>query len=150
MRDGHADPPFPGAAQHHSPIGYQRPASPIRSRWQIAAARDIGTKRLQTIRVTWHPARRLRLLGGLSTTERITNTSASSHYNVVPSSTIYRPAGTDLGRCGSDIRKVLTSDTPATCERRQRGARRPSNDETSAYQQLFVGLALAYCPDSIC
>jgi multidrug efflux pump subunit AcrB len=84
------------------------------------------------------------LLGGLANVERTNSNAVVSHYNVTPVIDIYAtPQGRDLGALASDIQKVIH----ATAQQVPKGAnvtlRGQVTTMTSAYQQLFVGLAAA-------
>ena len=84
------------------------------------------------------------LLGGLATIQRSTSDASVSHYNVRRVVDIYAtPQGRDLGAVAADIRTVMretAKDLPhgATLVLRGQVA-----TMTSAYTQLFVGLALS-------
>jgi multidrug efflux pump subunit AcrB len=84
------------------------------------------------------------LLGGLATIERTPSNAIASHYNVRPVIDIYAtPQGRDLGGVAADIRKVMQAmahDVPNGASVVLRGQ---VTTMTSAYQQLFVGLAFA-------
>src|ERR1700680_3532432 len=84
------------------------------------------------------------LLGGLATIERTPSNALVSHYNVRPVIDIYAtPQGRDLGGVAADIRKVMQAtahDVPNGANVVLRGQ---VTTMTSAYQQLFVGLAFA-------
>jgi multidrug efflux pump subunit AcrB len=85
------------------------------------------------------------LLGGLATIERTASNAVVSHYNVRPVIDIFAtPQGRDLGGIAADIRKLMQ----ATAHEVPNGAgvvlRGQVTTMTSAYQQLFVGLALAF------
>jgi multidrug efflux pump subunit AcrB len=84
------------------------------------------------------------LLGGLATIERTPSNAVASHYNVRPVIDIYAtPQGRDLGGVAADIRKAIAAtahDLPKGASVALRGL---ATTLTSAYQQLFVGLALA-------
>jgi multidrug efflux pump subunit AcrB len=84
------------------------------------------------------------LLGGLATIERTPRNALVSHYNVRPIIDIYAtPQGRDLGGVASDIGKVIQQtahDVPNGASVVLRGQ---VTTMTSAYQQLFVGLAFA-------
>ena len=84
------------------------------------------------------------LLGGLATIERTPSNAVVSHYNVRPVIDIYAtPQGRDLGAVAADIRKVMQEtahDVPNGASVVLRGQ---VTTMTSAYQQLFVGLAFA-------
>jgi multidrug efflux pump subunit AcrB len=107
--------------------------------------RDIGTMGgLQNMPVTSGTGAGSQLLGGLSTTERTPTNAVASHYNVRPVIDIYAtPQGRDLGGVAADIRQVMQDtahDVPKGASVALRGQ---VTTMTSAYQQLFVGLALA-------
>src|SRR5207253_6699200 len=107
--------------------------------------RDIGTMNgLQNIPVTSGTGNGSQLLGGLSTTERIPTSAVASHYNVRPVIDIYAtPQGRDLGGVAADIRKAMQDtahDVPSGASVALRGQ---VTTMTSAYQQLYVGLAAA-------
>jgi multidrug efflux pump subunit AcrB len=84
------------------------------------------------------------LLGGLATIERTPSNAVTSHYNVRPVIDIYAtPQGRDLGGVAADIREAMAAtahDVPNGASVVLRGQ---VTTMTSAYQQLFVGLALA-------
>jgi multidrug efflux pump subunit AcrB len=84
------------------------------------------------------------LLGGLATIQRTTSDAVASHYNVQPVIDIYAtPQGRDLGGVASDIRKAMqetAGDLPTGATLALRGQ---VATMTSAYHQLFVGLAFA-------
>lgn len=84
------------------------------------------------------------LLGGLAAIRRTPSDAVASHYNVRPVIDIYAtPQGRDLGGVAADIRKVMQE----TAQDLPRGAnivlRGQVATMTSAYHQLFVGLAFA-------
>jgi multidrug efflux pump subunit AcrB len=84
------------------------------------------------------------LLGGLATIQRTASNAVASHYNVRPVIDIYATTqGRDLGAVAADIRQVMRD----TAKNVPNGAtvvlRGQVATMTSAYQQLFVGLALA-------
>jgi multidrug efflux pump subunit AcrB len=84
------------------------------------------------------------LLGGLATIQRTPSNAVASHYNVRPVIDIYAtPQGRDLGGVAADIQKVIQNtahDVPKGASVALRGQ---VTTMTSAYQQLFVGLAFA-------
>jgi multidrug efflux pump subunit AcrB len=84
------------------------------------------------------------LLGGLATIQRTASDAVVSHYNVRPVVDIYAtPQGRDLGAVAAGIRQVMkdtAQDVPKGAGVVLRGQ---VATMTSAYQQLFVGLALA-------
>jgi len=84
------------------------------------------------------------LLGGLADVQRTRSNAVVSHYNVTPVIDIYAtPQGRDLGALASDIQKVIH----ATAQQLPNGAsvalRGQVTTMTSAYRQLYVGLAAA-------
>jgi multidrug efflux pump subunit AcrB len=84
------------------------------------------------------------LLGGLATIKRTASDAVVSHYNVRPVIDIYAAAqGRDLGAIAADVHKVMRDtahDVPRGASVVLRGQ---VATMTSAYQQLFVGLAFA-------
>src|SRR6202011_1951322 len=107
--------------------------------------RDIKTvSGLKNIPVTTIAGMGAQLLGGLATIQRTPTNAVASHYNVRPVIDIYAtPQGRDLGGVAADIRQVM-QDTAHDVPKGASGAVRGQvTTMTSAYQQLFVGLALA-------
>jgi multidrug efflux pump subunit AcrB len=107
--------------------------------------RDISTMGgLQNIPVTAGTGAGSQLLGGLATTERIPSNAVVSHYNVRPVIDIYAtPQGRDLGGVAADVRQAMqdtAQDVPKGAGVVLRGQ---VTTMTSAYQQLFLGLAFA-------
>jgi multidrug efflux pump subunit AcrB len=84
------------------------------------------------------------LLGGVSEIERTGSNAVVSHYNVRPVIDIYAtPQQRDLGAVATDIRKAMqdtAKDVPNGADVVLRGQ---VATMTSAYHQLFVGLAFA-------
>ena len=84
------------------------------------------------------------VLGGLATIQRTPSNAVVSHYNVRPVIDIYAtPQGRDLGAVAADINKVIQGtahDVPNGASVALRGQ---VATMTSAYQQLFIGLAFA-------
>jgi multidrug efflux pump subunit AcrB len=84
------------------------------------------------------------LLGGLATIERAPSDAVVSHYNVRPVVDIYAtPQGRDLGSVAADIRQAMQDtahDVPKGASVALRGQ---VTTMTSAYHELFVGLAFA-------
>jgi multidrug efflux pump subunit AcrB len=107
--------------------------------------RDLGTMSgLKNIPVTTSSGTGTQLLGGLATIQRTPSNAVVSHYNVRPVIDIYAtPQGRDLGAVAADIRQVMrdtANDVPNGASVFLRGQ---VSTMTSAYQQLFVGLAFA-------
>jgi multidrug efflux pump subunit AcrB len=106
--------------------------------------RDINTMSgLKNIPIT-SPSSNTQLLGGLANVERTNSNAVVSHYNVQPVIDIYAtPQGRDLGALASDIQKLIH----ATAQQLPKGAsvtlRGQVTTMTSAYRQLYVGLAAA-------
>jgi multidrug efflux pump subunit AcrB len=106
--------------------------------------RDINSMTgLENIPVT-SAASTPQLLGGLAQVQRTNSNAVVSHYNVQPVIDIFAtPQGRDLGALASDIQKVI-HDTARDLPRGASVALRGQvSTMTSAYQQLFVGLAAA-------
>src|SRR5712672_425846 len=106
--------------------------------------RDINTMTgLKNIPVTSSGANP-QLLGGLANVQRTNSNAVVSHYNVTPVIDIYAtPQGRDLGALASDIQVAIhdtAKDLPKGASVALRGQ---VSTMTSAYQQLFVGLAAA-------
>jgi multidrug efflux pump subunit AcrB len=84
------------------------------------------------------------LLGGLANVQRTNSDAVVSHYNVTPVIDIYAtPQGRDLGALASDLQQVIhatAKDLPKGASVALRGQ---VTTMTSAYRQLFVGLAAA-------
>jgi multidrug efflux pump subunit AcrB len=107
--------------------------------------RDIGTMSgLKNMPVTASGGAGAQLLGGLATIQRTPSNAIASHYNVRSVIDIYATAqGRDLGGVAADIRQVIQDtahDVPNGASVVLRGQ---VTTMTSAYQQLFVGLAFA-------
>src|SRR5260221_11596968 len=107
--------------------------------------RDIDTMSgLKNMPVTTSAGTSSQLLGGLATIQRTPSNAVASHYNVRPIIDIYAtPQGRDLGGVAADINKVMQDtghDVPNGASIVLRGQ---VTTMTSAYQQLFVGLAFA-------
>jgi multidrug efflux pump subunit AcrB len=106
--------------------------------------RDIDTMAgLKNIPVTSLSANP-QLLGGLANVERTRSNAVVSHYNVQPVIDIFAtPQGRDLGALASDIQQVIhaaAKDLPRGASVTLRGQ---VSTMTSAYRQLYVGLAAA-------
>jgi multidrug efflux pump subunit AcrB len=106
--------------------------------------RDINTMTgLKNIPVSSTSAN-TQLLGGLANVQRTNSNAVVSHYNVTPVIDIYAtPQGRDLGALASDIQKVIhdtAKDLPKGASVALRGQ---VSTMTSAYRQLYVGLAAA-------
>jgi multidrug efflux pump subunit AcrB len=107
--------------------------------------RDIGTMSgLKNMPVTAGGGSGGQLLGGLATIQRTSGDAVVSHYNVRPVIDIYAtPQGRDLGGVAADIRQAMQDtahDVPNGASVVLRGQ---VTTMTSAYHQLFVGLAFA-------
>src|ERR1700712_2172620 len=107
--------------------------------------RDINTMTgLQNVPLTSATSANTQLLGGLAQVKRTNSNAVVSHYNVQPVIDIFAtPQGRDLGALASDIRTVIhdtAKDLPKGASVALRGQ---ASTMTSAYQQLFVGLAAA-------
>jgi multidrug efflux pump subunit AcrB len=105
---------------------------------------DINTMTgLKNIPVT-STAANPQLLGGLANVQRSNSNAVVSHYNVQPVIDIFAtPQGRDLGAVASDIQKAIhdtAKDLPKGSSVALRGQ---VSTMTSAYQQLYVGLAAA-------
>jgi multidrug efflux pump subunit AcrB len=84
------------------------------------------------------------LLGGLANVQRTNTNAVVSHYNVQPVIDIYAtPQGRDLGALASDIQKVIHNTAPDLPKGASVALRGQVSTMTSAYRQLFVGLAAA-------
>src|SRR5437764_8838370 len=106
--------------------------------------RDINTMTgLKNIPVSSTSAN-TQLLGGLANVQRTNSNAVVSHYNVTPVIDVYAtPQGRDLGALASDIQKVIhdtAKDLPKGASVALRGQ---VSTMTSAYRQLYVGLAAA-------
>src|SRR6202011_2890614 len=107
--------------------------------------RDINTMTgLKNIPVPSSGATSSQLLGGLANVERSRSNAVVSHYNVQPVIDIFAtPQGRDLGALASDIQKVVHDTTPDLPKGASVALRGQVSTMTSAYRQLFVGLAAA-------
>jgi multidrug efflux pump subunit AcrB len=107
--------------------------------------RDINTMTgLKNIPVTSSSAGGAQLVGGLANVERTNSNVVVSHYNVQPVIDIFAtPQGRDLGALASDIQKVIHDTAPDLPKGASVALRGQVSTMTSAYQQLFVGLAAA-------
>src|SRR5882672_10456382 len=108
--------------------------------------RDIGTMcGLKNIPLTSPAGTGSQLLGGLATIERTPNNALVSHYNVRPVIDIFAtPQGRDLGGIAAEIRKLMQETAHEVPNGASVALRGQVTTMTSAYQQLFVGLALAF------
>jgi multidrug efflux pump subunit AcrB len=107
--------------------------------------RDINTMTgLKNIPVTSSGAGGTHLVGGLANVERTNSNAVVSHYNVQPVIDIFAtPQGRDLGALASDIQKVIHATAPDLPKGASVALRGQISTMTSAYQQLFIGLAAA-------
>jgi multidrug efflux pump subunit AcrB len=106
--------------------------------------RDIGTMTgLKNIPVTSSSAN-TQLLGGLANVERTNSNAVVSHYNVQPVIDIFAtPQGRDLGSVASDIQRAIHNTAQYLPKGASVALRGQVSTMTSAYRQLFVGLAAA-------
>jgi multidrug efflux pump subunit AcrB len=107
--------------------------------------RDIGTMSgLRNIPLTTTAGTGVQLLGGLATIERTPSNALVSHYNVRPIIDIYAtPQGRDLGGVAADIQTAIQDTATNVPNGAGVELRGQVTTMTSAYQQLFVGLAFA-------
>jgi multidrug efflux pump subunit AcrB len=107
--------------------------------------RDISTMGgLQNIPISTAAGPGSQLLGGLVTIQRTPTNALASHYNVRPVIDIYAtPQGRDLGGLAGDIRKLMLEMAHAQPKGTTTVLRGQVTTMTSAYQQLFIGLAFA-------
>jgi multidrug efflux pump subunit AcrB len=107
--------------------------------------RDLGTMSgLRNIPLTTTAGTGVQLLGGLATIERSPSNALVSHYNVRPVIDIYAtPQGRDLGGVAADIQKAIQDTAGSVPNGASVELRGQVTTMTSAYQQLFVGLAFA-------
>ena len=90
------------------------------------------------------PAAAPQLLGGVADIQRSPSNALVSHYNVRPVIDIYAtPQGRDLGGVAADIRKVMSATAHDVPKGAQVVLRGQVTTMTSAYQQLYIGLAFA-------
>src|SRR6195256_3345984 len=100
---------------------------------------------LNNIPVTTSSGANTQLLGGLATIERAASNAVVSHYNVRPVVDIFAtPQGRDLGGIAVDIRKLMQETVHEVPNGASVVLRGQVTTMTSAYQQLFIGLALAF------
>jgi multidrug efflux pump subunit AcrB len=107
--------------------------------------RILGTiNGLKNIPLTTSSGADPQLLGGLATIQRISSNAVVSHYNVRPVIDIYAtPQGRDLGGVATDIRQVMQKTAHEMPNGASVSLRGQVTTMTSAYQQLYVGLAFA-------
>lgn len=107
--------------------------------------RDIDTMTgLKNIPVTSGTGANTQLLGGIADVARTRSNALVSHYNVWPVIDIYAtPQGRDLGALATDIRKTIDNTAKDLPKGASVALRGQVSTMTSAYQQLFVGLAAA-------
>ena len=99
---------------------------------------------LKNIPVTTGSSIGTQLLGGLATVQRTSSNAVVSHYNVRPVIDIYAtPQGRDLGGVAADIGKVIQATTHEVPNGASVFLRGQVTTMTSAYRQLYVGLAFA-------
>jgi multidrug efflux pump subunit AcrB len=107
--------------------------------------RDIGEMSgLQAIPLTTGAGSTPQLLGALATIDRAPSDAVVSHYNVRTTIDIYAATqGRDLGAVAADVRQIMQDtahDLPRGADINLRGQ---VATMTTAYQQLFTGLAFA-------
>jgi multidrug efflux pump subunit AcrB len=84
------------------------------------------------------------LLGGLATIQRTPSDAVATHYNVLSTIDVYAtPQGRDLGGVAADIRTVMRDTAHNVPNGASVVLRGQVTTMTSAYQQLFIGLAFA-------
>jgi multidrug efflux pump subunit AcrB len=99
---------------------------------------------LKNIPVTTSSGTGTQLLGGLVTIQRASSNAIVSHYNVRPVIDIFAtPQGRDLGGVAADIRRLMQETAHEVPNGAGVALRGQVTTMTSAYQQLFIGLALA-------
>jgi multidrug efflux pump subunit AcrB len=107
--------------------------------------RDIGTMSgLTNVPLSASAGTGTQVLGGLASFERTPSNAIASHYNVRPVIDIYAtPQGRDLGGVATDIRQIIGQTAHEVPNGASVVLRGQVTTMTSAYQQLFVGLAFA-------
>lgn len=107
--------------------------------------RDIDTMTgLKNIPVTSTNGANTQLLGGIADVARSRSNVVVSHYNVSPVIDIFAtPQGRDLGALATDIQKSINATAKDLPKGASVAVRGQVSTMTSAYQQLFVGLAAA-------
>jgi multidrug efflux pump subunit AcrB len=107
--------------------------------------RDINTMTgLKNIPVTDSSGAHPQLLAAVANVERARSNAVVSHYNVQPVIDIYATQqGRDLGALASDIQKVIHGTAPHLPKGATVALRGQVSTMTSAYQQLYIGLAAA-------
>jgi multidrug efflux pump subunit AcrB len=99
---------------------------------------------LKNIPVSTSSSTDTQLLGGLATIQRAPSNAVVSHYNVRPVIDIYAtPQGRDLGGVAADINQAMQEMAHEVPKGATVVLRGQVATMTSAYQQLYVGLALA-------
>jgi multidrug efflux pump subunit AcrB len=99
---------------------------------------------LKNIPLTTSSGTNTQLLGGLADIQRTASNAVVSHYNVRPVIDIFAtPQGRDLGGVAADIHKIMQETTNQLPNGATVFLRGQVTTMTSAYQQLFIGLALA-------
>jgi multidrug efflux pump subunit AcrB len=100
---------------------------------------------LKNIPVTTSSGTGTQLLGGLAMIQRASSNAIVSHYNVRPVIDIFAtPQGRDLGGVSADIRRLMQETAHEVPNGAGVALRGQVTTMTSAYQQLFIGLALAF------
>jgi multidrug efflux pump subunit AcrB len=100
---------------------------------------------LKNIPVTTSSGTGTQLLGGLAMIQRASSNAIVSHYNVRPVIDIFAtPQGRDLGGVSADIRRLMQETAHEVPNGADVALRGQVTTMSSAYQQLFIGLALAF------
>jgi multidrug efflux pump subunit AcrB len=107
--------------------------------------RDIDTMAgLKNLPVSSTASSNAQLLGGLADIQRGRSNAVVTHYNVQPTIDIYAtPQGRDLGGVAADIQKVLDATSKDMSKGATASLRGQISTMTSAYSELYIGLAAA-------
>jgi multidrug efflux pump subunit AcrB len=119
--------------------GVSYPVSIQTPQQQVASMGD-----LQGLPLTTGASGPAQLLGGVASIQRSVSNAVVSHYNVRTVVDIYAtPQGRDLGAVAGDVRKVMKDMAAEAPKGATIALRGQVSTMTTAYVQLFVGLALA-------